>query len=64
LGESKIDLSRDNVDHRKFYCPNTVDLAYKPSLESDSVGGREIFMVAQGEPPPTKPKRRSLKQPK
>jgi hypothetical protein len=44
-GESKSDLSVDNVYHCKICCPIATDPIYKPSSESDSEGDREIFMV-------------------
>jgi hypothetical protein len=48
-GESKSDPLGDNVDHHKICCLDTTDPIYKPSSESDSEGGQEVFMVGQGE---------------
>jgi hypothetical protein len=51
LGESDPYPSGDSVDHHEICCPTVIDPIYKPSLESDSDSGQEVFMVGQGEPP-------------
>jgi hypothetical protein len=51
LGESELDPSGNNVDHHMICCPDAAHPICKPSPESDSDGGREVFMVGQGEPP-------------
>jgi hypothetical protein len=50
-GESELGPSRDHVNHHMVCCPDIADLIYKPSSESDSNGGQEVFMVGQGERP-------------
>jgi hypothetical protein len=46
-----LDPSGDYIDHHEIYCPEVADPIYKPSSEFDSDGGREIFIVGQGDPP-------------
>jgi hypothetical protein len=51
MGELELDPSRDCIDHNGISCLKVVDPIYKPSSGSASDGGREVFMVGQGEPP-------------
>jgi hypothetical protein len=64
LGESEPDPLGDNADHHKICCPTAIDPIYKPSPESHSDSGREVFMVGPGEPPPIKLQKRSLEMPR
>jgi hypothetical protein len=51
MGESELDPSGDRIDHHETSCPKVAYPIYMPSLESNSDGGQEVFMVRQGEPP-------------
>jgi hypothetical protein len=51
LGESELDLFRDDAGQCKICCTVVANPIYKPLLESDSDGDREIFMVEGVEPP-------------
>jgi hypothetical protein len=44
-GSSRSGGGEDNIDHHKICCPDAADPIYKSSLESDSDGYREVFMV-------------------
>jgi hypothetical protein len=51
LGESELDLFGDDAGRCKICCTVVANPIYKPLLESDSDGDREIFMVEGVEPP-------------
>jgi hypothetical protein len=44
-GQLDLDPSGDITDHHEICCSAAIDPIYKPSPESDSNGGREVFMV-------------------
>jgi hypothetical protein len=44
-GQLDLDPSGDIIDHHEICCSAAIDPIYKPSPESDSNGGREVFMV-------------------
>jgi hypothetical protein len=52
MGESELDPSGDNANHHEICCPTTAYPIYKPSPESISDRGREVFMVGPGHQPP------------
>jgi hypothetical protein len=50
MGEAKSDPSGDKADHHRIACPVTANPIYQSPTESDFNGGREVYMVWQGEP--------------
>jgi hypothetical protein len=53
LGEPKLDLIEENVDHFEVCRPNMTDLSYNVTAlsKSDFKADREVFMVGQGNVP-------------
>jgi hypothetical protein len=45
FGEAESDPSRDKADHHGITCPVTADPIYQSPPESDSDGGRDVYMV-------------------
>jgi hypothetical protein len=48
------DPAGDKADHILAVSAATIDWIYQSSPESDSEGGREVYMVGNGEVPPEK----------
>jgi hypothetical protein len=49
-----LDLTEDKADHTMAILVATTDPIYQSSLESDSEGDREVYMVGNEEEPPEK----------
>jgi hypothetical protein len=56
--------SGDKADHNEIARPVAADSLYQLPPESNSNGGREVYMVGQGEPKPKKPLKRSSEKPR
>jgi hypothetical protein len=54
LGKTDIDPTEDKANHTLAVPAATTDPINQSSLESDSEGGGEVFMVGNGEEPPEK----------
>jgi hypothetical protein len=54
LGKTDIDPSRDKAGHNQIGFLAITDLIYHSPSESDFEGGREVYMVGQGEQPAEK----------
>jgi hypothetical protein len=50
-GEAESDPLGDKADHHSIGCPAPIDLIYLPPSKSESNNDREVYRVAQGEPP-------------
>jgi hypothetical protein len=49
-----VDPAGDKADHIPAVSAATIDQIYQSSLESDSEGGREVYIVGNGEELPEK----------
>jgi hypothetical protein len=54
LGKTDTDPSRDKAGHNQIGFLAITDLIYHSLSESDFEGGREVYMVGQGEQPTEK----------
>jgi hypothetical protein len=52
MGNMDLYSSGEKVNHTSTVSAAIADIIYQSSLESDSEGNREVYMVGQGEEPP------------